>query len=157
MTDTRTASRLWQRMTAEQRLCAAYALWRDDEATSDQRQAALLTAQQRKFRPKTSRSISARSCGRIRRRGEHCTEWSDGSQKCDTVVVSVPSCPRLRRHVVSAFTSAQVLTKGETTTMTKEDAIEVEAKVVEPLPNAMFRVVMDTGHKILAHVSGKMP
>src|SRR5436309_15258956 len=53
MTDTRTASRLWQRMTAEQRLCAAYALWRDAEATSDQRQAALLIAQQRKFRPKT--------------------------------------------------------------------------------------------------------
>src|SRR5258708_38196653 len=53
MTDTPTPSRLWQRMTAEQRLRAAYALWRDAEATSDQRQAALLIAQQRKFRPKT--------------------------------------------------------------------------------------------------------
>jgi translation initiation factor IF-1 len=41
-------------------------------------------------------------------------------------------------------------------TMSKEDAIEVEGKVVEPLPNAMFRVVMDNGHKVLAHVSGKM-
>ena len=40
-------------MTAEQRLRAAYALWRDAEATSDQLQAALLIAQQRKFRPKT--------------------------------------------------------------------------------------------------------
>jgi translation initiation factor IF-1 len=40
--------------------------------------------------------------------------------------------------------------------MPKEDAIEVEGKVVEPLANAMFRVVMDNGHKILAHVSGKM-
>lgn len=40
--------------------------------------------------------------------------------------------------------------------MSKEDAIEVEAKVVEPLPNAMFRVEMDNGHKVLAHVSGKM-
>ena len=40
--------------------------------------------------------------------------------------------------------------------MSKEDAIEVEGKVVEPLPNAMFRVVMDNGHKVLAHVSGKM-
>jgi len=40
-------------MTAEQRLRAAYALWRDAEATSDQRQAALLIAQQRKFRLKT--------------------------------------------------------------------------------------------------------
>ena len=41
-------------------------------------------------------------------------------------------------------------------TMSKEDAIEVEGKVIEPLPNAMFRVEMDNGHKVLAHVSGKM-
>jgi translation initiation factor IF-1 len=40
--------------------------------------------------------------------------------------------------------------------MSKEDAIEVEGKVVEPLPNAMFRVEMDNGHRVLAHVSGKM-
>jgi len=38
----------------------------------------------------------------------------------------------------------------------KEDAIEVEGTVIEPLPNAMFRVEMDNGHKVLAHVSGKM-
>jgi translation initiation factor IF-1 len=40
--------------------------------------------------------------------------------------------------------------------MSKEETIEVEGKVVEPLPNAMFRVETDHGHKILAHVSGKM-
>ena len=40
--------------------------------------------------------------------------------------------------------------------MPKEDAIEVEGTVVEPLPNAMFRVQLDNGHKVLAHVSGKM-
>ena len=40
--------------------------------------------------------------------------------------------------------------------MTKEEAIEVEGTVLEPLPNAMFRVELDNGHKILAHVSGKM-
>ena len=40
--------------------------------------------------------------------------------------------------------------------MSKEEAIEVEGKVVEPLPNAMFRVEMTNGHKVLAHVSGKM-
>ena len=40
--------------------------------------------------------------------------------------------------------------------MTKEDAIEVEGTVVEPLPNAMFRVELDNGHKVLAHISGKM-
>lgn len=38
----------------------------------------------------------------------------------------------------------------------KEDAIEVEGVVVEPLPNAMFRVQLDNGHKVLAHISGKM-
>ncbi|MBI2466396.1 MAG: translation initiation factor IF-1 [Candidatus Rokubacteria bacterium] len=38
----------------------------------------------------------------------------------------------------------------------KDDAIEVEGTVVEPLPNAMFRVELDNGHRVLAHVSGKM-
>ena len=40
--------------------------------------------------------------------------------------------------------------------MAKKDAIEVEGSVVEPLPNAMFRVELDNGHKVLAHISGKM-
>lgn len=40
--------------------------------------------------------------------------------------------------------------------MAKEEAIEVEGKVVESLPNAMFRVELENGHKVLAHVSGKM-
>jgi len=40
--------------------------------------------------------------------------------------------------------------------MAKDDAIEVEGKVIEPLPNAMFRVELETGHRILAHISGKM-
>ena len=40
--------------------------------------------------------------------------------------------------------------------MTKEDAIEVEGKVIEPLPNAMFRVELTNGHRVLAHISGKM-
>ena len=38
----------------------------------------------------------------------------------------------------------------------KEEAIEVEAVVVEPLPNAMFRVELENGHEVLAHISGKM-
>jgi translation initiation factor IF-1 len=38
----------------------------------------------------------------------------------------------------------------------KEDAIEVMATVIEPLPNAMFRVELENKHKVLAHVSGKM-
>ena len=40
--------------------------------------------------------------------------------------------------------------------MGKEESIEVEGSVIEPLPNAMFRVELDNGHKILAHISGKM-
>lgn len=40
--------------------------------------------------------------------------------------------------------------------MPKEEAITVEGTVVEPLPNAMFRVELDNGHRVLAHVSGKM-
>ncbi|ACV61262.1 translation initiation factor IF-1 [Desulfofarcimen acetoxidans DSM 771] len=40
--------------------------------------------------------------------------------------------------------------------MSKQDVIEVEGKVIEPLPNAMFRVELDNGHKVLAHVSGKI-
>lgn len=40
--------------------------------------------------------------------------------------------------------------------MSKEEAIEVEGTVLEPLPNAMFRVELDNGHKVLAHISGKM-
>jgi len=38
----------------------------------------------------------------------------------------------------------------------KDEAIEVEGTVLEPLPNAMFRVGLDNGHKVLAHISGKM-
>lgn len=40
--------------------------------------------------------------------------------------------------------------------MPKEDVIEVKGTVVEPLPNAMFRVELENGHRILAHISGKM-
>ena len=40
--------------------------------------------------------------------------------------------------------------------MAKEQNIEVDGEIVETLPNAMFRVVIDNGHEVLAHVSGKM-
>jgi len=40
--------------------------------------------------------------------------------------------------------------------MAKKDAIRLQAKVIEALPNAMFRVELENGHKVLAHVSGKM-
>jgi translation initiation factor IF-1 len=40
--------------------------------------------------------------------------------------------------------------------MAKEETIQVEGKVLEALPNTMFKVELDNGHKVLAHVSGKM-
>jgi len=40
--------------------------------------------------------------------------------------------------------------------MAKEDSIQVEGTVVESLPNAMFRVELENGHIVLAHISGKM-
>jgi len=40
--------------------------------------------------------------------------------------------------------------------MSKEDVIEVAGVVTEPLPNAMFRVELENGHSVLAHISGKM-
>jgi translation initiation factor IF-1 len=38
----------------------------------------------------------------------------------------------------------------------KKEVIDVEGVVVEPLPNAMFRVELENGHRVLAHISGKM-
>lgn len=40
--------------------------------------------------------------------------------------------------------------------MSKEDIIEVEGTVIEALPNAMFQVELENGHKVLAHISGKL-
>jgi translation initiation factor IF-1 len=40
--------------------------------------------------------------------------------------------------------------------MPKEETIQVEGKVIEPLPNALFRVELENGHQVLAHISGKM-
>ena len=40
--------------------------------------------------------------------------------------------------------------------MSKQDVIEVEGKVVENLPNAQFRVVLENGHQVTAHISGKL-
>jgi translation initiation factor IF-1 len=48
------------------------------------------------------------------------------------------------------------ITFGREELLAKEEAIEVEGTVIEPLPNAMFRVELDNGHVVLAHISGKM-
>ncbi|MCG3174430.1 MAG: Translation initiation factor IF-1 [Myxococcota bacterium] len=46
--------------------------------------------------------------------------------------------------------------KGLNAVSDKEESIQVEGTVVEPLPNAMFRVELPNGHRVLAHISGKM-
>ena len=50
----------------------------------------------------------------------------------------------------------EVQAEDEPQTSSKSDKIEVEGTVVEPLPNAMFRVELDNKHQILAHISGRM-
>ena len=45
---------------------------------------------------------------------------------------------------------------GGSSVETKEEGVQVEGTVVEPLPNAMFRVELENGHRVLAHISGKM-
>ncbi len=46
--------------------------------------------------------------------------------------------------------------KEKASSTQKEEGIQVEGTVIEPLPNAMFRVELDNGHRVLAHISGKM-
>jgi translation initiation factor IF-1 len=58
--------------------------------------------------------------------------------------------PCTRRGACVAVGGEQALAKP------KDDTILVEGTVVEPLPNAMFRVELENGHKVLAHISGKM-
>jgi translation initiation factor IF-1 len=52
--------------------------------------------------------------------------------------------------------NAQVFTQEKAPLMAKEDAIQMEGKVVETLPNTTFRVELDNGHVVTAHISGKM-
>jgi translation initiation factor IF-1 len=72
------------------------------------------------------------------------------------------SCPVARRRV--EFVARQRLlscpapVKSEERPLPKpkEDAIVLEGKILESLPNAMFKVALDNGHEVLAHISGKM-
>lgn len=61
----------------------------------------------------------------------------------------------LRKDQHAVVRKKKFLKKG-IVLMPKEEAIQVEGTIVEPLPNAMFRVELENGHKVLAHISGKM-
>ena len=80
-----------------------------------------------------------------------------GNPRSDNLV-SRPNGPRVRVRAPLArpFQSPDVPRKGRPLPKPKEDAIVLEGKVTEPLPNAMFRVELDNGHEVLAHISGKM-
>jgi translation initiation factor IF-1 len=64
-----------------------------------------------------------------------------------------PSAPRPFPHTVPPLGAAQ---EDPALAKPKDDAIVLEGTVTEPLPNAMFRVELENGHKVLAHISGKM-
>lgn len=51
---------------------------------------------------------------------------------------------------------AKAKNKSKASSSAKEEGIQVEGTVLEPLPNAMFKVELDNGHEVLAHISGKM-
>ena len=71
-------------------------------------------------------------------RGDVC--YVDGQRHPDEVFIDCVACVQQLRGAL----------------MAKEDAITVEAIVTEALPNARFRAKLESGHEILAHVSGKM-
>ena len=64
------------------------------------------------------------------------------------------TCNLLRQSVLYAVHNHA--DRGVSFCMSKEEAIEVEGTVIEPLPNAMFRVRLENDHIVLAHISGKM-
>jgi translation initiation factor IF-1 len=58
--------------------------------------------------------------------------------------------------VCRSLTDARCITEGRRPPVAKKDAIEVEGTVIEPLPNTMFAVELENGHRVLAHISGKL-
>lgn len=62
--------------------------------------------------------------------------------------------PRKKNHFDSR--KKRPVKKDRVQAKPKEDSIQIEGKVLEALPNAMFRVELENGHNVLAHISGKM-
>lgn len=65
-------------------------------------------------------------------------------------------CADHRRKVAESGVPPDSRTRSTTLPKPKEDAIVLEGTIVESLPNAMFRVELENGHNVLAHISGKM-
>jgi translation initiation factor IF-1 len=62
----------------------------------------------------------------------------------------------LRVRVSAPTGPTLIVRKGSSEALAKRDAIEVEGTVIEPLPNTMFAVELENGHRVLAHISGKL-
>jgi translation initiation factor IF-1 len=75
-----------------------------------------------------------------------------GSTNKSVVSVTSAVCCRARRR----FRVHPENDKEKPLPKPKEDAIVLEGKILESLPNAMFKVALDNGHEVLAHISGKM-
>lgn len=109
-------------------------------------------------------------CRRIKQRGGGCrleptggfgvretSERGRSARSCGCCVVwdAIIPCVRLQSLIIYSL----VVNRSECLEgihLAKEDVIELEGTVLEALPNAMFRVELENGHKILAHISGKM-
>ena len=77
--------------------------------------------------------------------------WSGARPTLDAIYIALIAA---WHHLITGTTSP---TKAATEFMAKKDGVlELEGTVVESLPNAMFRVELENGHKVLAHISGKM-
>ena len=86
-------------------------------------------------------------------RGAFCGGWDKASGLEGESFLRVPRCIT---EVRIAVAKAKAKNKEKASSTAKEEGIQVEGTVIEPLPNAMFRVELDNGHRVLAHISGKM-
>ena len=61
-----------------------------------------------------------------------------------------------RQGPIALNAPSTITTRSLALPVAKKDAIEVEGTVIEPLPNAMFAIELENGHRVLAHISGKL-
>jgi translation initiation factor IF-1 len=84
------------------------------------------------------------------------SSWTSGVPALASPFGPGPSPPSARAPCIGRSGPSSQQSRSPTLAKPKEDAIVLEGTVVEPLPNAMFRVELENGHKVLAHISGKM-
>lgn len=124
MTDTPlTATRLWKSMTAGQRVAAADAFWRDEQATDDQIQAVMLIAQQKKFRPKSVIALD------VERKARHLASIMNLPEAIAARALIVYHMAE-KRPMMSAFLDA--LGIGHEDGLIKEESVVPDADKLAP-------------------------